>query len=73
MSRLPTRVLPSDPEFRANAAHMEALVERLRAARARAARGGSDDARRRHTVRHKLLVRDRIERLVDPGTSFLEL
>ena len=73
MSRLPTRVRPSDPEFRANAAHMERLVAGLRVARARAARGGSEEARRRHTGRGKLLPRERIVRLLDPGTPFLEL
>ena len=76
MSRLPTRVRPSDPEFRANAAHMERLVTALRAARARGAEGGaggSEEARRRHTARGKLLVRERIARLLDPGTPFLEL
>jgi len=71
--RLATRVRTSDAEFRANAAHMERLVADLRAARARAAAGGPEEARRRHTVRGKLLVRERIERLLDPGTPFLEL
>src|SRR5581483_7921535 len=60
--RLPTRVRPADPEFRANAAHMEALVATLRRARAAAAAGGPEEARRQ-----------RIERLIDPGTPFLEL
>ena len=70
MSRLPTRVRPSDPEFRANAAHMERLVTALRAARARGAEGGaggSEEARRRHTARGKLLVRERIARLLRPA------
>ena len=71
--RLATRVRPADPEFRANAAHNEQLVAALRAACTRAARGGSDDARQRHTARGKLLVRDRIARLLDPGTPFVEL
>ncbi|MFN8545067.1 MAG: carboxyl transferase domain-containing protein [Candidatus Binatia bacterium] len=71
--RLPTRVRPTDPEFRANAAHMEALVHTLRAARAEAAAGGPPEARARHTARGKLLPRERIERLLDPGTPFLEL
>src|SRR5207253_10956833 len=73
VSPLPTRVRASDPEFRANAAHMERLVAALRAARARVAAGGPDEARRRHTARGKLLVRERIARLLDPGTPFLEL
>src|SRR5581483_4430258 len=38
-----------------------------------AAAGGPEEARRRHTERGKLLVRERIERLIDPGTPFLEL
>ena len=71
--RLPTRVRPTDPEFRANAAHMAELVTALRAARARAAAGGPEEARTRHTQRGKLLARERIERLLDPGTPFLEL
>src|SRR5262245_1428000 len=71
--RLATRVRPSDPEFRANTAHMQELVATLRAARARAARGGPEDARSRHTSRGKLLPRERVERLVDPGSAFLEL
>ena len=73
MSRLPTLVRPADPEFRANVANMETLVARLRNERARAACGGSDEARARHTARGKLLPRDRIDRLLDSGTPFLEL
>jgi 3-methylcrotonyl-CoA carboxylase beta subunit len=71
--RLATRVRPADPEFRANAAHMERLVAELRAARARAALGGPEEARRRHAARGKLLPRERIDHLLDPGTPFLEL
>jgi 3-methylcrotonyl-CoA carboxylase beta subunit len=71
--RLETRVRSADPEFQANRAHMDALVRDLRARRAQAAEGGSPDARARHTGRGKLLVRDRIEALLDPGTPFLEL
>src|SRR5438132_11056185 len=52
---------------------MGRLVRPLRAARARTAPGGSEEARRRHTGRGKLLVRERIARLLDPGTPFLEL
>jgi acetyl-CoA carboxylase carboxyltransferase component len=71
--RLDTRVRPTDPDFRDNAAHMESLVATLRAARATAASGGPATARERHTSRGKLLPRDRIARLTDPGTAFLEL
>src|SRR5262245_50592446 len=71
--RLPTRVRPSDPEFRANVEQMERLTAVLRATRATAAAGGPADARARHTARGKLLPRERIERLLDSGTPFLEL
>jgi 3-methylcrotonyl-CoA carboxylase beta subunit len=71
--RLATRIRPTDPEFRANAEHMERLVAELRAARARVAAGGSPESRQRHTARGKLLARERVERLLDPGTPFLEL
>ena len=70
--RLESRVRPSDPDFRENAAHMERLVRALREARARVAEGGPPEARARHTARGKLLVRDRIERLLDTGSPFLE-
>jgi len=52
---------------------MEHLVQALRAARARVAEGGPPEARARHTARGKLLVRDRIDRLLDAGSPFLEL
>jgi 3-methylcrotonyl-CoA carboxylase beta subunit len=71
--RLESRVRPADPEFRANAAHMERLVAELREARGRAALGGPKEARQRHTARGKLLPRERIDRLLDPGAPFLEL
>ena len=60
-------------EFRANAERLRSLVEDLRDKTAHAARGGSDDARRKHLERGKLLVRERINALVDPGSAVLEL
>ncbi|MDN5881245.1 MAG: methylcrotonoyl-CoA carboxylase, partial [Nitrosospira sp.] len=60
-------------DFAANREHMEALVEDLRKTLAKTARGGSERARKKHTDRGKLLVRDRIEALLDPGSPFLEL
>jgi 3-methylcrotonyl-CoA carboxylase beta subunit len=59
--------------FRANAAHNRALRDALRARVAAAARGGSEKARERHTRRGKLLPRERVERLLDPGSPFLEI
>ncbi len=49
------------------------LVAELRDRLAAARRGGSDQARERHVGRGKLLVRDRVDRLLDPGSPFLEL
>jgi 3-methylcrotonyl-CoA carboxylase beta subunit len=60
-------------EFRANAAAMARLVAELRQRRADAALGGSERARERHTARGKLLPRDRVMRVIDPGSPFLEL
>jgi 3-methylcrotonyl-CoA carboxylase beta subunit len=60
-------------EFRANGAAMAALVDELQARRAQAAEGGPARARERHVGRGKLLPRDRVTTLIDPGTPFLEL
>jgi len=70
---LDTRISPDSEPFRANAAYNRALVERLRADVARAALGGPERARERHAARGKLLPRDRVERLLDPGSPFLEI
>jgi 3-methylcrotonyl-CoA carboxylase beta subunit len=59
--------------YRRYAAHNRALVQALRAKVASAARGGSDKHRDRHVARGKLLPRDRVERLIDPGAPFLEI
>jgi acetyl-CoA carboxylase carboxyltransferase component len=59
--------------FRANAAAYERLVEELRGALADVREGGKAEARAKHTARGKLFVRERIERLIDPDTAFLEL
>ena len=68
-SKLNTR---SD-EFRSNAQHMRGLVDDLRAKAAQVALGGGEVSRARHISRGKLLPRDRIEHLIDPGSPFLEL
>ncbi|MCK6385354.1 MAG: methylcrotonoyl-CoA carboxylase, partial [Rhodocyclaceae bacterium] len=60
-------------EFRANAAAMQVLVDDLRAKTAEVSLGGPAEHRKKHVARGKLLVRDRIDALLDPGTSFLEL
>jgi len=60
-------------EFRGNGERMRALVKELQARRAEAALGGSERARERHIARGKLLPRERVMNLVDPGSPFLEL
>src|SRR5215467_12780263 len=60
-------------EFRANCERMHALVTELQARRGEAALGGSEKARERHIGRGKLLPRDRVMNLIDPGSPFLEL
>ena len=52
---------------------LKELVDELRERLAVVRRGGSENARRKHTDRGKLLVRDRVDRLLDPGSPFLEL
>mgnify|MGYP001794997625 FL=1 len=59
--------------YSANRRNMEALVEELHDRTATAALGGSERARERHVSRGKLLPRDRVEKLLDPGTPFLEI
>jgi acetyl-CoA carboxylase carboxyltransferase component len=73
MDVLKTRVEPSSREFRSNLAHHRRLRDELRAALEEARAGGTERARARHVERGKLLVRDRIDRLLDPGSPFLEL
>jgi len=66
--------LSADSEsFRANATHNRALAEKLRTDVAAAALGGGEKSRERHVSRGKLLPRDRVERLLDPGSPFLEI
>jgi acetyl-CoA carboxylase carboxyltransferase component len=69
---LQSQVEHSD-DFARRTAQMQALVGELRARSARVAAGGGDCAVERHRSRGKLLARDRIDLLVDPGTAFLEL
>ena len=73
MQVLKSQINPRSEEFRANAQALRAAVEDLRAMAAEATLGGGEAARARHVARGKLLPRDRVNQLVDPGTSFLEI
>ncbi|WP_026414889.1 carboxyl transferase domain-containing protein [Actinomadura oligospora] len=70
---LGTRADPAGEAFKANIAHNEALAAELRDRLDVAARGGPERARERHVKRGKLLPRDRVDTLLDPGSPFLEL
>ena len=73
MPTLKSRLDPGSPAFEANAEHHRGLAEDLRKQVAGAAEGGGPDAQKKHTARGKLLPRDRVRALLDPGTPFLEL
>ena len=73
MAILETRVDRGSEEFAANRARIQELVGELRERSARVAEGGGSQAVERHRSRGKLLARERIEALLDPGSAFLEL
>ncbi|MGH7048088.1 MAG: carboxyl transferase domain-containing protein [Stellaceae bacterium] len=73
MTVLTTALDRSSAAFRGNAAAMRALVADLREKLASAAEGGGEALRRRHLSRGKLLPRERVRLLLDPGSPFLEL
>src|SRR5471032_1404136 len=72
MSILKTKLQIRADDFKANAAAMTALVADLRAKVAAAEMGGGEAARNKHTARGKLLPRERVRNLLDPGSPFLE-
>ncbi|HVN88277.1 MAG TPA: carboxyl transferase domain-containing protein [Candidatus Binataceae bacterium] len=73
MERIESRINPSSPDFKQNRDAMIARCDKLRADIERIRLGGPENARKRHVDRGKLLVRDRVKRLLDPETPFLEL
>ena len=70
---LPSAVHPAEPEFAANRERMAGLVAELSERLAAVREGGGAAQVERHRSRGKLLARERVERLLDPGTPFLEL
>ncbi|GIV76612.1 MAG: acetyl-CoA carboxylase subunit beta [Litorilinea sp.] len=81
MEPIPSRVDPHDPQFQANARHHRALLEELHTRLEQIRTGGGPEpaatqwqrARQRHQEQGKLLVRDRIDRLLDAHSPFLEI
>src|SRR3982750_470396 len=71
--RIDSKIIADDEQFRARSHHNRALAEKLRADVAAAAKGGTEKHRKRHVSRGKLLPRERVERLLDPGSPFLEI
>jgi acetyl-CoA carboxylase carboxyltransferase component len=70
---LATQIRRGSPDFGANRAHLERLVADLRTRIERARQGGDERSVKRHREQGKLLVRERLERLLDPDSPFLEL
>ena len=73
MTQLATQLNARSADFQANAAAMRALVDDLHVQLAKSAAGGGEAARAKHTARGKLLPRERVQMLLDPGTPFLEV
>ena len=71
--KLDSKIDFSSDEAKARTNHNRALAERLRTDVAKAALGGTEKSRERHVARGKLLPRERVERLLDPGSPFLEI
>jgi 3-methylcrotonyl-CoA carboxylase beta subunit len=72
MPAIRSQIDPRSPEFQANAAQMRGLVDDLKSQLAKVAEGGGEKARAKHTERGKLLPRERVRALLDPGSPFLE-
>ena len=73
MTILKPKLEANSPDLAENAAEWTKLAAELRARRAAAAEGGPAKARERHKRRGKLLPRERVMRLLDPGSPFLEI
>src|SRR6185312_14351640 len=73
MSVIVSQIDPRSAEFQASSARLRTLTDELRRELARTAEGGGAKAREKHVARGKLLPRERIRALLDPGSPFLEL
>ena len=73
MSVIQSAIHTRSDEFKANVAAMRALIDDLHEKSALVRRGGYEQSRAKHLARGKLLPRERIDALLDPGSAFLEL
>ncbi|WP_028387973.1 carboxyl transferase domain-containing protein [Legionella fairfieldensis] len=73
MAKIISQLNPASNEFKTNEASMQALLDELRHTIGNIAQGGDEKARERHLKHGKLLPRERLQQLLDPGSPFLEL
>ena len=73
MTILESKLNTRSDDFKSNAAAMQTVVDDLKEKVEKIFLGGGEEARKKHTARGKLLPRDRVQMLLDPGTPFLEL
>ncbi|WYZ39253.1 hypothetical protein EsH8_III_001167 [Colletotrichum jinshuiense] len=73
ISRIQTNVDPTSEEFKENERQMGEVMKKMQDLTRRVHLGGSAKAREKHLARKKMLPRDRVTALIDPGTTFLEL
>src|SRR6201991_2754121 len=73
MSVIASQIDPRSPDFQASSEQLRGLVDDLKRELTRSAEGGGEKAREKNTARGKLLPRERIRALLDPGSPFLEL
>ena len=73
MPVLKSQLNPRSADFQNNVAAMQTVVDDLRQTAAKIALGGPEAARQKHLARGKLLPRERVNTLLDPGTPFLEI
>jgi 3-methylcrotonyl-CoA carboxylase beta subunit len=72
MTILESKLNVRSEDFKSNASAMQKVVDDLKARVEKLSLGGGEEARKKHTARGKLLPRDRVQMLLDPGTPFLE-
>ncbi|MDB5038445.1 MAG: Propionyl-CoA carboxylase, partial [Bacteriovoracaceae bacterium] len=73
MSQIASRLDVGSDEFKSNQAHHQKLASQLKDAKQKISEGGGEDLRKKHENRKKLFVRDRIKKLLDPDSPFLEI
>jgi acetyl-CoA carboxylase carboxyltransferase component len=73
MEVIESRIDPGSPAFQENAKHRKCLAEELRQNFAAVKQGGGEEAVAKHKARGKMLARDRVDALIDPGAPFLEI